>query len=198
MAIYRLQCSLGADTAFPRDRWVITPHFSTTTGISDGAADQLCEDLADALQLWDSHAAREITVKAYDAQGTVPVYPVGSAIRDVGMFPASTAPREVALCLSFYSGQNIPRRRGRLYIPYNCIVDSGSPPLRPSQGQINQVAALVPIFTGLGGVDVDWCVFSRKDDAAYSVSNWWVDNEWDTMRSRGMRSTSRTTGSVSE
>jgi len=30
------------------------------------------------------------------------------------------------------------------------------------------------------------------------VSNWWVDDEWDTVRSRGLRPDIRVTGTVSE
>lgn len=198
MAIYRLQCSIGADTAFPRDRVMINPHFNNVGGIlTDSDADQLCEDLADALVAYVS-GTREIVVKAYDAQGTPPVFPVGNAIRNVGQFPASSAPRELALCLSFYSGQNVPRRRGRLYLPVFLIAPGVTHGVRPSTTNQAKVGALATILADLGGADIDWSVYSRVDDVARAVSNWWVDDEWDSMRSRGLRSETRTVGTVSE
>lgn len=198
MAIYRLQVAWGADSAFPRDRIMINPHFENTGGVlTDSDADQLCEDLADALVAWTS-GTREITVKSYDAQGTAPVFPNGSAIRNVGLFPASQQPRELACCLSYYSGNNVPRRRGRLYIPCPFIMGGAGVSVRPTTPVMQKSADLAAIFGDLGGVDVDWVVYSRVDDDARPVSHWWVDNEWDVIRSRGLRGEARLTGTLSE
>jgi len=194
MPIFKLQCTIAADNLFPVDQIVITPHFNVSVPGAD--ADQLCEDLATALDTYliDN---RQIVVKAYDAQGTPPVYPVGEATRNVGLAPASSGVREVAICLSYYSEFNRPRYRGRLYMPTGILqIGTGSP--RPSVAQQQRVADFVPILTGLGGVDVDWVVFSRRDNVARSVSNWWVDDAWDIQRSRGLRPTNRIMGSVSE
>jgi hypothetical protein len=196
VAIYRLQCAWQMDTAFPRDQVVITPHFNNTGGIlTDSDTDALCEDLATALNAWDASNA-QITVKAYDAQGTPPVEPVGSAIRNEGAVGSSTMPREIAICLSFYSQQNQPRYRGRLYVP--AVIFSPSMAARPSVTARDKVGTLAAIFADLGGVDIDWSVYSRVDDTARAVSHWWVDDEWDTVRSRGLRSTTRSLGTVSE
>ena len=198
MAIYRLQCAFAGDTAFARDRVVINPHFNNTGGVLTGEdTDALCEDLADALVTY-CQGTREITVKAYDAQGTVPVFPVGSAIRNVGAAPASLAPRELACCLSFYSGNNLPRRRGRLFLPAFLVAGAVNHGVRPSGTLTAKVGALAQILADLGGVDIDWSVFSRTDNSAHAVSNWWVDDEWDTVRSRGLRPDIRVTGTVGE
>jgi hypothetical protein len=109
---------------------------------------------------------------------------------------ASGNPRELAICLSFYADRNIPRHRGRLYFPAP-IVAGSSLSVRPSSIAMNAVAAFVPVFAGLGGVDVDWVVWSEKDRTARKVTNWWVDDEWDVVRSRGLRPTTRLTGSTS-
>lgn len=190
--ILRLQAAFAADTTFPRDRCVITPHFQSATSIVD--ATSLCSDLATALAAWSS-GTREVTVTAYDAEGTAPVYPIGTAVVDVGGAPASVVPREVACCLSYYADRNIPRRRGRLYIPW--CVTGGTASVRPGAGQQSMVGDLVPILAGLGGVDIDWVVYSRSDHAAHTVTNWWVDDEWDTIRSRGLRPTTRLAGTTS-
>jgi hypothetical protein len=200
VSIWRLQCTFGADSAFIRDRFVITPHFEVGFDALDPTAgaqvDTLCEDLATALNTWDLDT-REITVKGYDAQGSIPVLPQGSAIRNVGLFPASTCPREMALCLSYYSGQNAPRRRGRLYIPVTLITGSGLG-VRPHVTAQQKVLDLAPILKDLGGTNVDWVVYSRLDNDARPVSNYYVDDEWDIVRSRGMRPVTRLAGTASE
>jgi len=195
MPVYRAQCSFLMDSAFPRDRFVITPHFNDTLPGSDPQG--LCDDLADGLVAWSGRTIETI-VTMYDAQGTPPVFPVASAVRNPGATVASTCPREVALCLSFYAARNLPRQRGRLFIPAGLPSGFGGPTARPTIGQQNKVGDLVPLLTGLGGTDVDWVVYSPTDNQPRSVSNWWVDNEWDTIRSRGLRGDQRISGEVSE
>jgi hypothetical protein len=196
MGVYRLQCTWAADSAFPRDGIVITPHFDVGAMIPDDA-DQLCEDLADALATWQSMTL-QLTVKAYKADDPAPNAPIGSAIRHVAAHEASIDPRELAICLSFYGGENVPSKRGRLYVPACIAARGGTGAKRPNATAIAKVAALAPIFEGLGGTDVDWCVWSRKNQSMASVTNWWVDNEWDIIRSRGLRPDARTVGTTSE
>lgn len=193
MPIWKLQTSIWQDSVLPRDAFVITPHFNDQGVGTD--AQGLCDDLADAIDVWLPNV-NQINVKAYDAQGASPVYPQGDATRNVGASPASNCPREVALCLSFFSTRNIPSSRGRLYIP--CPAMSITTGVRPTLTNRQQVADLAPIFEQLGGVDVDWVVFSRRDNVARPVTDWWVDDEWDTIRSRGLRATTRLTGTTSE
>lgn len=193
MPIWKLQTSIWNDTLLPRDAFTITPHFNDQGVGTDPQS--LCEDLAEAIHGWVG-PLQQVQVKAYDAQGTKPVYPQGDATEVLGNFGVSTMPRELALCLSFFSVRNIPRQRGRLYIPATFL--NASAGISPVSTQQDRVASLVPIFTALGGVDVDWCVYSRTNNAAYPVTDWWIDNEWDTVRSRGLRASSRQQGSTSE
>lgn len=193
MTVLRMQVSVWQDSLAPRDAINITPHFEMTGALQD--ADALCESLADAIAGYYAGEG-QIRVRSYDAEGTPPVYPNGEAIRNLGLAPASTVNREVAICLSYYAGQNRPRQRGRLYIPCSLIGQAPSSP-RPSAAAISSVAALVPILAGLGGVDVDWVVWSRVDQEARKVTNWWVDDTWDTQRRRGLAATTRTTGTTS-
>jgi len=191
--VWKLQTSIGGDSALPRDRAVITPHFNDQGVGSDPQG--LCDDLADALAPYFLND-REIIVRAYDAEGTAPVYPEGEAVRNPGGNPASGYPREVAICLSFYSTRNIPRQRGRLYIPLYAL--GGSIAVRPEPATRTKVMALGPIFSDLGGVDVDWSVYSKTDGVARPVTNYWCDDEWDTIRSRGLRATTREMATTSE
>lgn len=193
MPVWKLQVAFSRDTLFPADQLIITPHFNDSGVGTDPQG--LCDDLADALDAWDQGTGR-LVVTAYDAQGTVPVYPQGEAIRNAALFPAATGCREVALCLSFFSEQNRPRNRGRLYIPCSIAgLSTGTP--RPSLANRQKVADLVPIFAGLGGADVDWCVYSRADDDAKTVTDWWVDDAWDIQRSRGLLPSTRLAGTTS-
>lgn len=193
MPIYRLQCTWQLDTVAPRDKVMITPHFDVLNPAADPQG--LCEDLLTGLQTITQHTG-EVQVKAYDAQGTVPVYPVGDAIINKGVAQASLFPRELALCLSFYGGRNVKRQRGRLFVPLD-FCTPGQPGLRPSM-PVTKLAELSSLLQGLGGVDVDWCVYSRLLDKAFSVTDWWYDNEWDIMRSRGTKGTQRIIGTTSE
>ena len=203
MPVLRLQVSMAADTALPRDRFVMTPHFDVGFDIADLTtspdAQALCHDLAVALGNYlVPQDGREINVKAYDAQGTAPVYPIGDYTHAPATYPASGMLREVALCLSFYSGRNIKRYRGRLYIPLAAIGGGSAVTPRPAASTMTKAAQLAPILQNLGGTNVDWVVYSRADNVARPVTNWWVDDEWDIQRRRGLRGTTRQTGTTTE
>ncbi len=104
-----------------------------------------------------------------------------------------SVPREVALCLSFYSERNLPRFRGRIFIgPWNTAVE------RPSQAQQWMMTQLAVRLANVGGVDVDWSLYSPTRVAYSKITNAWADNEWDTIRSRGLRPTSRESLSTGE
>lgn len=193
MPVWRMQCYFGADTAFPRDRVMINPVFNVQGGIT--SAQSLCDDLAAALSTWEG-GTREVVVKAYDAQGTPPVEPQGVKTINSGVYPQSFAPRELALCLSFYSDSNVKRRRGRLYVPV--IFIAGPYGKYATTSQMQKAKDLAPIFENLGGVETDWSVFSKLDNTARKVTNYFVNNEWDIIRSRGIKESSRLVGTTSE
>ena len=39
-------------------------------------------------------------------------------------------------------------------------------------------------------------VYSKALNQSFGISNFWVDNEWDTVRSRGLKADSRVLGTV--
>jgi hypothetical protein len=206
VAVYRAQISVPQDSALPRDRIVITPHFRRQAGAFTGGDDQdLTNDLADAIQTWFGQvgvATREVDVRLYDAEHIAtpdaPGLPVARTTRSAGTFVQSAVPREVAVCLSFYAGLNIPRRRGRIYVPAPFLYGSGISGSRPAADKRDAVGLLAGIFSNLGGADIDWVVWSRRDREARPVTNWWVDDEFDVQRRRGLRSTTRLTGTTDE
>lgn len=187
----------------PKNTWTINPCFRVsdsfgfaTPEISQGLADDLREGLA----TW-SAVAHRLTVSLYDIQGAVPNYPKAVSEDDSVSIKEPNGIPQAACCLSFFSGQNVKRKRGRLYIPAG-IATSDAPTLGSyfaSSTVRNKIAALVPIFTGLGGVNVDWIVWSSAANAAGKVTDWWVDDSWDIIRSRKLKAVqARTVGTTSE
>jgi len=193
----KLNTTVWADSTLPRDGMQINPVVNGVIGLVD--VESLVDDWMTAFKGYSPTAAvNQITVKAYDVSLPKPNYPLYERTDNVGAAAPATGIREPAMCLSFYAGTNTKRRRGRLYLPVNILQASNSYAVRPGTTMIDKVAALVPILTALGGVDIDWSVWSRVDGSARAVTNWWVDNEWDTQRRRGLRGTTRTEGTTTE
>lgn len=193
MPVWKLQTAIQVNSLFPRDAWVVTPHFNDAGVGSDPQG--LCTDWAQAVAILTGDE-RQVTVRAYDAQGSKPVYPAGEAVENPGLAPATRSPGEVAMCLSFYSERNIPRYRGRLYLPI--AAQFAGLVARPTTAHWDYAGDWAQAAQDLGGLDVDWVVYSRVDDEARAVTNWWCDNEWDTIRSRGLIGTDRRVGTTSE
>jgi hypothetical protein len=185
--IYRAQCSVWYDSTLPRDAMTINPHFNDRGPTSSPST--LANDLATILSNGVT-GTPQIQVKLYDAQDPPPNFPKATKILNVGNAPASSVCRELALCLSYYAGENRPTKRGRLYFPlqWNALKTVG---VRPTAGQQTDVQNWATHFSSLGGADVDWGVYSRKLDSFDKVTNVYIDDEWDIMRSRGLRPTTR-------
>jgi len=192
MAVFRAQIATAQDSLLPADRIMITPHFVSTSGQDYEA---LVEEIANA---WDAYCVtgNEITVKLYAAEDVVPPnFPLAEHTIQTGIASPSTINRDSAMCLSFYAGVNRPRYRGRVYVPCSLtgIAPSGA---RPSGTNQTKVGALAQVLADIGPPDFQWCVFSRRDMVGRAVTNWWVDNNWDTQRRRGTRPTSRLEGTI--
>lgn len=198
-----LRCAWQFEDLDPKNQAVINPVFRRQLDITDPTSDanfqQLVDDLGAALTPWTVPATESLTIKAYNIQGAKPNYP--KAQRTFGgtsPTPITGLPQQ-ALCLSFYGPQNIPRKRGRLYIPAFLLSSSFSElaSARASATVRTKVAALVPIFAGLGGSNVDWGVWSRVGSSFTRAENYFVDESWDIVRRRKLKSTTRTTGTTS-
>ena len=190
MANYRAQISFQLDTLFPRDAMTINPHYS---GVNPQAlADALITRIAAIPAVG---ATQPMTVKVYDADKAPPSYPLASATAGSGT-RASGWPREVALCLSYYSGFNRPSLRGRLYIPG--AFSQGSAGVTPTTTQQDNILAWCDALI-VGTSIATWEVYSKKNKSgAGPVTHAWVDNEWDTQRSRGLRADSRVQRAVTQ
>lgn len=176
------------DSTLPRDVVTINPCYSG----DDPQA------LANALKVnLMAHAVigvdHPFVIKVYNAEKAPPNYPLATASNGTGS--ASTGfPREVAMCLSYYSTYNRPGYRGRLYIPAAFL--GGALGLRPTTVQMNNCLAFGnTLGKGLPSAH-NLVVYSRHQAKSFGVSNTWVDDEWDTVRSRGLKSTTRVLGTL--
>lgn len=195
MAKVEAQVSVALDSTLPRDRIISVLHFRVAEGVVWGSADY--DSLASDLRaLWAGNWGRapgsqELVVTLYDLDDAKPRAPRAVSSENVGAAPAASCPREVALCLSFYADRNLPRQRGRIFLSPAArgLTGLGA---RPTATQMNDALAMADAFSALGGVNVDWSIKSTADgDVFKKVTHAWVDDEWDTQRRRGLRSTGR-------
>lgn len=137
--------------------------------------------------------------KFYTAGGPPPNYPYDEVSWNMGSAPSGGGmPREVALCLSF-QGLRIPgtpqaRRRGRIYLgPLLSSLNSSGRPLGTSVTTILQEAE--DFAQDIQAIDpsYSWAVWSTLDGTAVPLHDLWIDDAFDTQRSRGVAVTSRQT-----
>lgn len=185
MAFYRVSIAFPLDSDLPRDYMTINPHY-----FGDNAS-ALANAIKSNLIAHTQVGARPFFIKVYDAQKAPPSYPLATA-EQVAAAPASTAPREVALCLSYFSAWNRPSYRGRLYLPH--MLFGGAQGLRPTTIQRDAAMSFKSVLEDNLPANVNFVVWSRKLDNGFGVTDFWVDDEWDIVRSRGLRPTGRTLG----
>lgn len=185
MAIYRAQITWPVDSVFAVDAMSINPHYFGTD--AQALADKLKSNFTAFTPIG---ATKPFTIRIYDAQKAPPSYPLATASQ-AGTPVNSDRPRELALCLSYYSTHNRPRLRGRVYLPAQFV--GGTLASRPSPAQITAALSFKDPLTQSLPPSTNMVVYSRMDDKSYGVDNFWVDDEWDIVRSRGRKPTSRQT-----
>lgn len=132
------------------------------------------------------------TYKFYDLSDPMPRAPITtySVVQTGFGSTTSSIPRQNALVLSYkasqISGQDMKRRRGRLYLP---------PPINTSMLNDGRIAATV--VDGISGAantlltastaaaDWEWVVYSHVAATSAPVVSVWCDNKCDTQRRRG-------------
>lgn len=187
MSVFRAAIGFPFDSALPRDVMQITPHFNGDN--AQALADALKTNLKNVPAI---STTKPFKIKIYDANQLPPSYPIATA-EQTGAAPATSAPRELALCLSYYALFNRPSLRGRLYIPFALV--GGTPSVRPSGPMMSTVTSFATsVFMSGLPANHHWVVWSRKNREAENVTNWWCDDEWDIIRSRGLRPTTRVLG----
>jgi hypothetical protein len=187
----------------PRDKIQITPCFRHQQILPvDGGPewDDLAEDLATGIRTsLAAGNAQALEVKLYEIKDPVagePNRPKGQHVLDPANAAEAQTYRELACCLSFYGGENAPHQRGRLYVPAFLLLTTSTVGVRPATVIQNKAGALATVFAGLGGIDVDWIVWSPTRKLATRVTNWFVDDEWDVQRRRGLVPAVRVAGTT--
>lgn len=193
MALLRAQISSGRPGGLAQDRCVNVVYLEAGAGFVFDTPnyEKLADDLLGIfagpgnLSLVLSNADTEVRI--YDMADAIP-RPV-KAIRSKTFVPSGpSGPREVACCLSFYAGRNLPTNRGRIYCgPFT----QSEMTMRPPPGLRSEVIALGRYLSALGGANIDWVQYSQKLKRAQKVTDTWVDDEWDTQRRRGLKATTR-------
>ncbi len=116
--------------------------------------------------------------------------PKGTSKGPITVSGGSPGIREVALCLS-YQAAPVPRRRGRMYMgPFKGSIAAGA---RPAASLQNALLDFGDGIAALGGINIRWEQYSTTDGVSNPVNKMWVDDAWDTQRSRGLSPTSRIT-----
>jgi hypothetical protein len=215
MSRIRAVVTLPYTSGLPEDVVVNTFHFLTDT--SPASAGERNEILVNVTAFYNSdfgtpgdplseyignlvsRAALACRIDLFDLADLEPRQPIQSTTFTLGATSSTNnLPAEVACCASFQadpvSGIPQSRRRGRVYIgPLNYDANTGTSG-RPATVFRQAIAdAMEGMFDLQAGSGVAWCVYSRAGDAMAAVTNGWVDDEWDTMRSRGRDATGRLT-----
>ena len=103
-------------------------------------------------------------------------------------------PGEVAACLSYFAGRNLPRRRGRIFLgplANNALLPTATGPV-VEPGFINTVVERAAgLITQSATADVRWHMLSTRDANAFRITGGWMDNAFDTLRGRGAKATER-------
>jgi len=202
MAIVRAHVNWGVGGPIPKNDILNVPHFNIAglSGLVDTDWQDFADGLCDAVSDWQSAnaQAKDLTVTLYDAEAEAPNYPKAIATKVTGNNTIANWPRELAVCLSFYSEHNRPRQRGRLYLCPGLMFNSNGLDTRPTDAIMEKMMDFGAVLEAVGGVNVDWCIWSRVDRKARKVTDYWVDDEWDVQRRRGLISTKRMTHHTNE
>jgi hypothetical protein len=197
MAVYKFTIAMAVDSMLPRDYMTNTIHMEHVGGIAlDTDLDGVCDDLVDLYQYQIGGTPHEVRCKAYDMSAP-PNYPLANVVKSAGTPYTSSLPREIAICLSFARNKSNPRERGRIYIPacFGAVAGLGIAQRPGSTARTNVLKYYSEAnhsFPDIGGIDWKFGVWSPTNNAFYQTTQAWVDDEYDTVRSRGLRPEART------
>lgn len=194
--VYKFQVSMPVDDTLARNR--ISNVFCmqhVTGGLVNADLQDIAEDVVAMWQTRYHDLTKEVQCKVYDTDAK-PNYPRADAVVNGGNPWLASSPREVALCLSF-AGEHRGNKseRGRLYLMPDLDPTSLTYGLRPSGAHLQWALDFYTdpnaSLPDLGGVDWKFGVWSKTYGTFKQTTQAWVNDDWDTMRSRGLRETTR-------
>jgi hypothetical protein len=210
------QAVIGSASGLARDVFVNTFHFNKIPGgrPSDADLDNLGHlirdfytvniDSADGtIDSWFSQAVSrgvdKCQVKLYRLDDAPPRAPHVVPFT-LGAYAGSSEglPREVALCLSYKAlTKPGPRGRGRIYVGplrHEVVSHVTVGEYRPGNTFMGSLlTAGIALKNLSGAANLPWQVYSKMDSVQHmhTVTDLWVDNEFDIIRARGLRPTGR-------
>lgn len=213
MADLIVQTIFESATQLPSDSIVNTTHWvgslSDLDNIRDILVDFYAVEAPDAPSTIINYMSLgaitgNVTIKIYDREDDKPRIPVEIFEADLseGVGAEDALPAECALVVSYQASRiaGLPqnRRRNRFYLGGFGITanDNG----RVADGLVATVlfAGKEMLNAASASVDKSIVVWSGFYEAAYTISDGWVDNAWDSQRRRGLDSTARGAFSLSE
>lgn len=204
MAIYYAQSVVQSLTGDSADSSSNTFAWNVASPLDDAVVDDLAAAMSGFYQdlvaggMMFGYSPLGAIAKFLVATTAVPNYPLFQ--RNISWGGANNSvelPEEVALCASYandtLTSVSPKRRRGRIYISGHSASNntSGRPTTATQTALATAYRDYVDACNDITGVTAG--VWSRTDAVVYNVERIWVDNEWDTMRSRGGKSTARVT-----
>lgn len=132
----------------------------------------------------------DLLVKVYDNDEVPPRLPKAQASFATPL-PISyqLGPRDVQCCLSFYhANPSIKSERGRIYIGPWPNTRLGE---HVASGDLDMLVDLGHGLFDIGGEDVAHVVWSPTKRTTYVVQHYWCNDQWDTIRSRDVKETTR-------
>lgn len=185
MPLVRMLVSWGRPSDKVADRLTNTLYFSVSGSVDDPDYQALADDLRDVYASIQFTAGAKIEVRAYNMDDAKPrPEKAYSTVTRTGTWTQGV--RQVAIALSYYADRNLPRQRGRIFTgPWpttSDVVSSSYPPL---------LLTFAQGLAGIGGLNVDWSVYSPTSNDHKRISRAWVDNSWDIIRSRKLPATTR-------
>lgn len=213
--VFRAQAIFQGGSGFARDRYVNTFHFrdleNTALNPFGGDFGSFGDEIAERVRefyeettpagtkvsdILSPYIQRDYEIRVYDLSNTEnprPAWITEHTLPAAG--GADSLPFEVAVAASYYAGRNIPRQRGRIYLGpvagSALAADAGVPRVKPTL--LTTLAEAMQRLASEGVADrTDWGVFSPTDNVCRGITAGWVDNEFDTIRSRQPRATTRT------
>lgn len=194
---YKFSVICPQGSMLPKDQVINTFHMQNVGGLlTDTEFDPLLDDICD---LWQSHygnVSRMVTCRVYNV-GAPPQYPIAEKVKGTATWGVR-CPREIAICLSYAKDRRRPRERGRMYLSPGMREGGTALDLsgaRPGSDVLNWALAWYSTsndsFPDLGGVDWKFGVYSPTNGTFSQTKEAWVDDEWDTVRSRGLQPSTR-------
>lgn len=170
--------SLSSASAPASDAIDNTLYFNVSGSVDEPDYGALVSDLRTFWITKPWAAGRFLDIRAYNMDDPTP-RPVKARSTGLVTGTAPTGPRQVALCLSYYADRNLPRQRGRIYLgPWTTNAEYAAGPYTTA------AIGLAQNLADLGGINVDWSLWSPTTQTHTRINHAWVDNSWDIIRTR--------------